>query len=140
MQDQLSSLLAKAAAELPGIRSRPELEAAKARYVGPNGELTALMKQMGSVPKEERPAAGKLINETKGRLQALLDASARSVEDSEIAAQLGPAPDPPPQTPVRAPSIRSPRCAKKCAAFCARSAFPWPTDPRLRPNFTASTL
>ena len=30
--------------------------------VGPNGELTALMKQMGSVPKEQRPALGKLIN------------------------------------------------------------------------------
>jgi len=28
--------------------------------VGPNGEFTSLMKRMGSVPKEERPALGKL--------------------------------------------------------------------------------
>jgi len=69
LQEQLSALLAKASSELPAIRTRPELEAAKARYVGPNGEFTALMKQMGSVPKEQRPAMGKLINEAKGRLQ-----------------------------------------------------------------------
>ena len=46
MQDQLSALLAKAAAELPVVVTRPDFEAAKARFVGPNGELTALMKQM----------------------------------------------------------------------------------------------
>ena len=63
MQDQLSALLAKAAAELPAVATRPEFEAAKARYVGPHGELTGLMKQMGAVPKEQRPAVGKLINE-----------------------------------------------------------------------------
>jgi len=65
MQDQLSALLAKAAAELPTLQTRPEFEAAKARYVGPNGEFTALMKQMGAVPKEQRPAMGRLVNEAK---------------------------------------------------------------------------
>lgn len=94
MQDQLSTLLAKAAAELPGVRTRPEFEAAKARYVGPNGELTALMKQMGSVPKEDRPAVGRMVNEAKARLQGDLDTALRRIEDAEIASQLGPPPDP----------------------------------------------
>ena len=90
MQDQLTALLARARAELPAIRARPEFEAAKARLVGPHGELTALMKQMGAVPKEERPALGRLINETKAALQALLDQALRGLADAEIAAQLGP--------------------------------------------------
>src|SRR5947209_7298114 len=93
MQDKLSTLLSKAKPELASLKTRPEFEAAKARYVGPNGELTALMKQMGSVPKEERPALGKLINETKLQLQSLLDESLRTIEASEIAAQLGPVVD-----------------------------------------------
>ena len=93
MQEQLSSLLATATAELDAIRSRPDLEAAKARYVGPHGVLTAAMKQMGAVPKEERPALGKLVNETKVRLQALLDASLQRIEALEVAARLGPAID-----------------------------------------------
>jgi phenylalanyl-tRNA synthetase alpha chain len=94
MQGQLSLLLAKASTELQAIRTRPELEAAKARLVGPHGELTALMKQIGSVPKEERPALGKVVNESKARLQGLLDAAQSRIEDSELAARLGPSIDP----------------------------------------------
>ena len=52
MQDQLSALVAKAETELPSLASRPDFEAAKARYVGPKGELTGLMKQIGTVSKE----------------------------------------------------------------------------------------
>lgn len=94
MHEQLSSLLAKASTELQSIRTRPELEAAKARYVGPNGELTAVMKQMGTVPKELRPALGKVVNEHKGRLQALLDDALQRIDASELAARLGPPIDP----------------------------------------------
>ncbi|HVZ65604.1 MAG TPA: phenylalanine--tRNA ligase subunit alpha [Lacunisphaera sp.] len=94
MHDQLSALLAKAAAELAAVKARAEFESAKARYVGPHGELTALMKQMGTVPKEQRPALGKLINEAKARLQEQLDATLARIGDAEIAAQLGPAVDP----------------------------------------------
>jgi phenylalanyl-tRNA synthetase alpha chain len=94
MTDLLNALLAKAAAELPGLRARPEYEAAKARYVGPNGELTALMKRMGSVPKEERPALGRAINEAKAKLQAQLDSALRRIEQEELAARIGPAVDP----------------------------------------------
>src|SRR3954464_7479180 len=93
MHDQLSALIAKATAELPTLKARPEFEAAKARYVGPNGELTALMKQMGAVPKEQRPAVGKLINEAKAQVQAQLDGALARIADSELAAQLGPAID-----------------------------------------------
>jgi len=93
MQDQLSAILAKGQAEFPAIQARPEFEAAKARFVGPNGELTVLMKQMGSVPKEQRPAMGKLINEAKANLQVLLDEALRRIEQNELSAQLGPAVD-----------------------------------------------
>jgi len=93
MQDTLNALAAKALTELANIESRPDFEAAKARLVGPNGELTAQMKQMGKVPKEERPAMGKLINQTKVRIQELLDAVLARIEAAELQAQLGPAID-----------------------------------------------
>ena len=44
MQDTLTALLAKATAELVPLKTRADFEAAKARYVGPNGEFTALSK------------------------------------------------------------------------------------------------
>ncbi|HEX9781592.1 MAG TPA: phenylalanine--tRNA ligase subunit alpha [Opitutaceae bacterium] len=94
MQEQLTAILNKAEAELPAVETRPAFEAAKARFVGPNGELTAVMKQMGSVPKEQRPQAGKLINETKTRLQAFLDQALARIENAELASRLGPPNDP----------------------------------------------
>jgi len=108
MQDQLNALLAKAAAELPAVLARPEFEAAKARYVGPNGELTALMKQMGAVPKEQRPVVGRLVNEAKARLQEHLDAALARIADAELAAQLGPAVDPTLPSPDAGPGTRHP--------------------------------
>lgn len=89
MEQTLAVLLQKAQTELAPLNSRPGFEAAKARLVGPNGELTALMKQMGAVPKEQRPAMGKLINETKAKIQVLLDAALARINDAEIASQLG---------------------------------------------------
>lgn len=108
MQDQLQALLAQARAELPVIRARPELEAAKARYVGPKGEFTALMKRLGAAPKEERPALGRLVNEAKAQLQTLLDASLRAVEDAETATQLGPPVDASLPSPDGGPGTRHP--------------------------------
>jgi phenylalanyl-tRNA synthetase alpha chain len=108
MQDQLSALLAQAAAEFPAVATRPEFEAAKARYVGPNGSLTALMKQMGAVPKEEKPAVGKLVNETKTALQAHLDAASARLDAAALAAALGPAVDPTLPAPDRPAGLRHP--------------------------------
>src|SRR5436190_167167 len=49
------------------------LEQAKVNYLGSHGKFTALMKQLGSLPKEERPAVGKLINLAKIELEAALE-------------------------------------------------------------------
>jgi phenylalanyl-tRNA synthetase alpha chain len=60
---------------LAELRSAPDLAAlehTKGAYLGPNGKFTALMKQLGSLGKEERPAAGKLINLAKVELETAL--------------------------------------------------------------------
>ena len=108
MQAALQALVEKARAELAALRARPEFEAAKARYVGPNGELTALMKQLGAAPKEQKPILGKLINQAKGELQPLIDAALVRIEQTEIAAQLGPAIDPTLPSPDSGPGTTHP--------------------------------
>src|SRR5208337_3906970 len=85
MSASLTELLTRAQAEFAALGTRPEFEAAKARFVGPNGELTALLKGMGALPKEERPAFGKRINEAKVRLQAEFDAALARIAASELA-------------------------------------------------------
>jgi phenylalanyl-tRNA synthetase alpha chain len=66
------------------------------------------MKQMGAVPKEQRPVLGKLINETKALLQVQLDAALARVEQSELAANLGPAVDPTLPSPDPGPGTSHP--------------------------------
>ncbi len=108
MQATLNAIVTTAQTELSTVQSRSDFEATKARYVGPNGALTVQMKQMGSVPKEDRPATGKLINETKMRVQELLDAALARIETSELAAQLGPAIDPTLPSPDSGPGTYHP--------------------------------
>ena len=48
------------------------LEQARVNYLGSNGKFTALMKQLGTLAKEEKPAAGKAINSAKVELEAAL--------------------------------------------------------------------
>lgn len=67
-------------AELKGAPDLPSLEQIKGAYLGPQGKFTALMKQLGTLPKEERPAAGKLINQAKVELEAVLVARRDELE------------------------------------------------------------
>lgn len=108
MQEKLRAIVAQARTDFAALRTRPEFDAAKAAVVGPHGSLTGLMKTLGKLPKEERPAAGKLINETKAELQAIFDAAARAIEQAELSARLGPPVDPTLPSPDVPAGLRHP--------------------------------
>jgi phenylalanyl-tRNA synthetase alpha chain len=60
---------------LADLKAAPDLaafEQTKGAWIGPHGRFTALMKQLGTLSKEEKPAAGKLINAAKVELEAAL--------------------------------------------------------------------
>ena len=61
-----------ALAEFKAAADLAALEQAKGSWLGPHGKITALMKQLGALPKEERPAAGKQINQAKSEVEAAL--------------------------------------------------------------------
>jgi phenylalanyl-tRNA synthetase alpha chain len=68
---------------LADMKSAPDLaalERAKGNWIGTHGKFTTLLKQLGSLPKEDRPAAGKLINEAKVQLEAALAARRQELE------------------------------------------------------------
>jgi len=70
--DQIEPLKQAALAELAAAPDLAALEQARVGYLGSNGKFTALMKQLGALPKEEKPAAGKAINSAKVELEAAL--------------------------------------------------------------------
>ena len=78
--DEIDPLVQSALAEMTSAPDLATLERAKGNWIGPHGKLTALMKQLGSLPKEDRPAAGKRINEAKARLDTALAARRQELE------------------------------------------------------------
>ena len=94
MQETLQAIQDEVREKAPTITTRAEFEAYKATISGPNGALTQAMKEMGRVPKEEKPALGRLINEVMGQITAFFDEVVERIEAAELAEKLGPAIDP----------------------------------------------
>jgi phenylalanyl-tRNA synthetase alpha chain len=94
MKDVLKEIISAVQKEAPGLESRAAFETYKATILGPNGSLTAVMKSMGKVAKEDKPAMGKLINEAKGAVTTALSMALAQIEAAELEAKLGPAIDP----------------------------------------------
>ena len=82
---ELEPLKQTALDELKKAPDIAALEQTKGAWIGPNGRFTALMKQLGSLSKEEKPAAGKAVNAAKAELEAALAARR---EELELAAAL----------------------------------------------------
>jgi len=62
------------AAQVDGARTLAELEEVRVRLLGKKGALTALLKELGALPPEERAARGAEINALKAAAQEGLDA------------------------------------------------------------------
>ncbi len=69
---QIEPLKQSAVVELQAAADLAALEQARTSYLGSNGKLTALLKQLGTLSKEEKPAAGKAINDAKQELERII--------------------------------------------------------------------
>ena len=78
--NEIEPLKQSALADLTAASDLAALEQAKGAWIGPHGRFTALMKQLGGLPKEEKPAAGKLINAAKVELEAALTSHRERLE------------------------------------------------------------
>jgi len=70
MKGSLERLKEEALVLIDKAPDEQELISVKARYLGKKGEITAIMKEMGSLSPSERPAFGQLVNVVKDTLEA----------------------------------------------------------------------
>jgi len=78
--DEIEPLKQSAKADFQAAADLPGLDQAKGTWIGPHGKFTALMKQLGSLPKEEKPTAGKAINQAKTELESAYAARREELE------------------------------------------------------------
>ena len=70
LMQQLRESAVKAILECDGADS---LEALRVKYLGKKGELTAILRQMGSLSAEERPAMGQLANQLRSDIENAIE-------------------------------------------------------------------
>ena len=70
---RVEAVAAEARAAIGAATTSAELEAIRVRYLGRSGELTQVLKSLGTLPPEERPGVGAAANEAKRDLEALLE-------------------------------------------------------------------
>ncbi len=76
---------------LEGVMVAPDLsglDQIRVLYLGKSGLLTAQLKQLGRLPKDERPRVGQAINRAKVAVQAAIDARKGALEQAALAARL----------------------------------------------------
>lgn len=81
MKEQLTGILEIAKAAIAAADSEQAIEELRVKYLGKKGELTALLKQMGSLSPEERPKMGQLVNEAKAQVEALIGEKAAELKE-----------------------------------------------------------
>ena len=88
MKEQLAKIRAEALAAFDGVKDAAALDELRVKYLGKKGELTAVLKQMGRLTAEERPAMGALANEVRAAVESALDAAAGKLEAAALSAKL----------------------------------------------------
>ena len=88
MKEQLAKIRAEALSAFESVRDSAALDELRVKYLGKKGELTAVLKQMGKLSAEERPAMGQLANEVRAALEGALDAASHKLEKAAMELKL----------------------------------------------------
>lgn len=81
MEENLKELIAKAIHEIDLSLSLEELEKLRVKYLGKKGLITDLKKNIAKLPKEEKPQAGKLINQASVKIEDALEDKTKAIRE-----------------------------------------------------------
>ncbi|MGD8821685.1 MAG: phenylalanine--tRNA ligase subunit alpha [Anaerolineales bacterium] len=88
MLDRLEQLKRMALDDLEKVQDQKALTAWKTTHLGKGSSLSEVMEAMKSLPKEEKPAVGKGINQVKSALEAAYDDKAEGLQLAALAQSL----------------------------------------------------
>jgi phenylalanyl-tRNA synthetase alpha chain len=84
----LESLVGRTLADIGSSADLAALDAVRVAALGRKGALTEMLKALGTLPADERRAAGAAINEAKGRVEAALEARRAGLEAASLDREL----------------------------------------------------
>jgi len=84
----LDGLLKQAIERVEATQKASDLEAVRVAYLGKKGELTSLLKTLGSLSAAERPVFGDAVNRAKQQVETALNQRRAQLQQQQLAAQL----------------------------------------------------
>jgi phenylalanyl-tRNA synthetase alpha chain len=81
MKELMQKLRESATEAIEKAEDVDALEALRVKYLGKKGELTAILKQMGRLSEEERPAMGQLANQLRAEIENGLDERKKALSE-----------------------------------------------------------
>ena len=84
----IAELLGQAEAAVSAAEDLAALDAVRVQFLGKKGAFTAQLREIGKLPPDEIPAAGKAINDAKAALTAAIDARRGALESQRLEEQL----------------------------------------------------
>ena len=86
--ENLEQIKAAALAAVEATADLRALDEVRVQYLGKKGEISALLKGLGGLSAEERPAAGARINVVRDAVQAAIEARKQALENAALDAKL----------------------------------------------------
>lgn len=84
LKEQINQVLEKATDLLEKASNSAELEEIKVKVLGKKGELTSILKQLGTLSAEERPVVGQLANEVRQKIEAEVAEKREALETAKM--------------------------------------------------------
>ncbi|WP_031516056.1 phenylalanine--tRNA ligase subunit alpha [Desulfofalx alkaliphila] len=83
MEEKLRNIAAEAKRSLEEAATIAELNNLRVKYLGKKGELTTVLRGMGSLSAEERPKIGALANKIRAELESLINERNKRLKEEE---------------------------------------------------------
>ncbi len=84
MREKLEAIRQKAEAELATFTEQSQLENFRVQILGKKGELTSMLKMMGSLSAEERPIMGQVVNEVRAFVEQKIQEKSKELKELEL--------------------------------------------------------
>ncbi|WP_071460328.1 phenylalanine--tRNA ligase subunit alpha [Bacillus massilinigeriensis] len=88
MQERLKELQAEAIEKVAGAADLKELNDIRVAFLGKKGPITEVLKGMGKLSAEERPAMGALANEVRDSISTKIEERQKELEEIAVAQKL----------------------------------------------------
>ncbi|AKG33986.1 phenylalanine--tRNA ligase subunit alpha [Paenibacillus durus] len=88
MKEKLEALKIEALAKLQEVQDAQTLNDLRVKYLGKKGELTEVLRGMGSLSAEERPVIGQVANAVRSAIEEIISAKQEAFQEQETLQRL----------------------------------------------------